>query len=117
MGIDYIGSDAATTCHIIALRDPVSGRVTLAHIDTPKALAQLPDMERSLGEGAGYRELYLVGGFDEHSANELTFYVLHYFIKRALAKYLLQMASVSSVNDTVDQHGNHSPIVRSLVCR
>lgn len=38
-----LGSDSATTCHIVAFRNPSTGRVCLAHLDSSKRIAKAVD--------------------------------------------------------------------------
>lgn len=33
-----LGSDSATTCHIVAFRNPTTGRSCLAHLDSPRSV-------------------------------------------------------------------------------
>lgn len=35
-----LGSDSATTCHIVAFRNPATGRTCLAHLDDPHRVAE-----------------------------------------------------------------------------
>jgi hypothetical protein len=74
----FIASDEATTCHLLALREPATGVVGLAHLDSGEAVGDLAAMERRVWEevarqqpegatgGTGPRALdvYIVGGYD-----------------------------------------------------
>lgn len=35
-----LGSDSATTCHIVAFRNPATGRTCLAHLDDPRKVGE-----------------------------------------------------------------------------
>lgn len=37
---DGLGSDSATTCHIVAFRNPASGRTCLAHLDSCNRISE-----------------------------------------------------------------------------
>lgn len=49
-----LGSDSATTCHIVAFRNPSTGRTCLAHLDSPReAAAAIACMLRLMSRGGG----------------------------------------------------------------
>ncbi|CAM9501600.1 unnamed protein product, partial [Scytosiphon promiscuus] len=65
-----LGSDSATTCHIVALRHPATGRTCLAHLDDPRGVDEaIGRMLRLMHVGGREKEgeepldLYIVGGY------------------------------------------------------
>ena len=117
----FIASDEATTCSLLGLREPETGVVGLAHLDSGKAVGDLVAMERRVWEeverlqpppppsalgggttGRGPRALdvYIVGGYDAHGAGGelLTAQVLSHFAAASsdpAVAYRLQVALVS----------------------
>ena len=119
-GVDYIASDEATTCHLVAIRERGSGVVGLAHVDSPEAVEDLSAMEAAVEDrarawrrcdtaaaaGAGAAndmplalDLFIVGGYDGDSeAGLLTAVLLRHFVSESQRTYRLQLALVSFLN-------------------
>ncbi|MBN3323478.1 NTAN1 amidohydrolase, partial [Atractosteus spatula] len=94
--VTRIGSDEATTCHIIVLHCPGTGKVSLAHIDGSKVgvgvKALVEEMKKQCKDFSQL-DLYMVGGFIDKKG-----------ISHDNTMKLLQL------NDAVRQ-GNHWPVV------
>lgn len=63
---NILGTEDATTCHMVVLRHTGSGAVGLAHFDgcgTQKAVKDLIHLVKDLPHANGRLELHLVGGF------------------------------------------------------
>ncbi|CAM9787409.1 unnamed protein product, partial [Pylaiella littoralis] len=74
-----LGSDSATTCHIVAFRNPATGRTCLAHLDDPHRVAEaITSMLRLVSVGGNDDDnggqqpldLYVVGGYLGESCSE-----------------------------------------------
>ncbi|MGH0130130.1 UNVERIFIED_CONTAM: hypothetical protein FKN15_041181 [Acipenser sinensis] len=81
--VTVIGSDDATTCHIVVLRHTGSGATCLAHCDGSSTWSEVPlivKAVRSLTKSAeeGRLELHLFGGFDDerHNSHKLSLNLL-----------------------------------------
>lgn len=127
-GPAWVVSDEATTCHLVGLREPRTGVVALAHVDSEEAVADLAAMERRLWEevgranekhgesgGGGGRalDLWIVGGYDTRDAARsggelLTARLLAHFAGGGDddddVAYHLQAALVSGTNTTALAH-------------
>ncbi|CAM9225097.1 unnamed protein product [Choristocarpus tenellus] len=85
-GPESLGSDCATTCHIVAMRNPSSGQSCLAHLDSASRVTECVNRMNTLMDApvpqdsstnatGGYPslDLYVVGGYlGEPEAEELT---------------------------------------------
>lgn len=118
----FVASDEATTCHLVGLREPGTGVVALAHVDSEEAAAAgLAAMERRLWEEVGARaqgqgasssssrvlDVWIVGGYDARQGSRsggelLTARILAYFADQGdvAVTYRLQAALVSGTNTT-----------------
>ncbi|CAG5928962.1 unnamed protein product [Menidia menidia] len=81
--VSVIGSDDATTCHLVVLRHTGSGAVCLAHCDGSSTSSEVPLFVKtvaSLGNVCkdGRFELHLVGGFidDSETSHKLSLNIL-----------------------------------------
>ncbi|XP_026111809.1 protein N-terminal asparagine amidohydrolase isoform X2 [Carassius auratus] len=68
--VSILGSDDATTCHLVVLRHTGSGATCLAHCDGSSTWTEVPLIvnavtSRSSPVKEGRLELHLVGGFDD----------------------------------------------------
>ncbi|XP_053355522.1 uncharacterized protein LOC128527190 isoform X3 [Clarias gariepinus] len=68
--VSVIGSDDATTCHLVVLRHTGSGATCLAHLDGSSTRTEVPLLVNAVTalsnpSKAGRLELHLVGGFDD----------------------------------------------------
>ncbi|KAK9909979.1 hypothetical protein M0R45_033957 [Rubus argutus] len=70
--VDFVGTDEATTCIGLAIRNPENGMTSVAHLDSPKVVDMgLSQMVSRLVEHNKDVELdvHLVGGFEDVSPN------------------------------------------------
>ena len=85
-GLQYIGSEDATTCHIITMRNPQSGKCALAHLDQvpTKGLDHIAHklQDKSSPEAAEI-EFHIFGGYQDERdiSEELSLSLLSYLIK------------------------------------
>ncbi|GAQ80458.1 hypothetical protein KFL_000540330 [Klebsormidium nitens] len=64
--VDVVGTDEMTTCIAVALRDPETGRTSVAHIDGEDCIKSgIAAMLLSMEPVNGPLELHLVGGYDD----------------------------------------------------
>ncbi|XP_069036520.1 protein N-terminal asparagine amidohydrolase-like isoform X6 [Lepisosteus oculatus] len=98
--VTRIGSDEATTCHIIVLHCPGTGKVSLAHIDGSKVGVgvkfMVEEMKKQCKDFSHSLDLYMAGGFIDERG-----------ISHDNTMKLLQM------NDVV-REGNHWPVVSGV---
>lgn len=59
---DYIGSDDATTCHILLVRNHSTNEVSVAHVDSEARCQDLKDILYYLAAKSDYLEVYCLGG-------------------------------------------------------
>lgn len=117
--VAVIGSDDATTCHLVLLRHTGSGAVCLAHSDGSSTWDEVPLIVRavtSLSSTAkeGRLELHLVGGFDDESmtSHKLSLNLLAAFHKQKEDIHL-ETCCITEMNDeAVD--GAHRPVVYGI---
>jgi Protein N-terminal asparagine amidohydrolase len=64
-----LGSDAATTCHIVAFRDPATCRTALAHLDSAATVAEAVSTLLTLLDSA-YLDCYIVGGYEDPTSDQ-----------------------------------------------
>lgn len=117
--VSVIGSDDATTCHLVVLRHTGSGAVCLAHCDGSSTLSEVPlvvkaVMALSNVSKEGRLELHLVGGFNDESktSHKLSLNILAAFQKQKEDIHL-ETCCITDVNDTVVD-GTHRPIVYGI---
>lgn len=124
-GPDYIASDDATTCHIIAAFNRTTGVCGLCHLDDSKRLGDLQAFEQALLTPLSASshptpsppvDLYIMGGYKDSSAEELTGAVLDYFLTRSHVSYTLRLATVSLTN-TLSTPTGPSPRCRAFGLR
>ncbi|XP_077428185.1 protein N-terminal asparagine amidohydrolase isoform X1 [Vanacampus margaritifer] len=84
--VSVIGSEDATTCHLVVLRHTGSGAACLAHCDGSNTYAEVPLLLKSVTSlstccNEGRLELHLVGGFkdDAMTSHELSLNILAAF--------------------------------------
>jgi len=129
--VQYIGTDDATTCHIIAIRKPVTGDVVVAHVDTIEALAHMTELEVAvLSGGVGGEqedrgmmlELFLVGGYVDPRpmVQSMSKSLFAHFSLVASKHYKLMVAAIGPANTILLPPGSGgraavpSPRCRSL---
>ncbi|MEE6497562.1 hypothetical protein FKM82_002770 [Ascaphus truei] len=117
--IAILGSEDATTCHIVILRHTGNGATCLAHCDgsdTENEVAAILYSVRSLTEniGEGRLELHLVGGFSDERrlSQKLSSQLLKTFDKQPDDIHLVTYC-VSDLNDE-EKSGIHRPIIYGI---
>jgi hypothetical protein len=66
---DYIGSDDATTCHIVIARDGLTRRLLICHIDSPEICSELVSCMNNLGDSI---DIYVYGGIGDELSVSIT---------------------------------------------
>ncbi|MBN3302026.1 protein N-terminal asparagine amidohydrolase [Amia ocellicauda] len=115
--VKTIGTDQATTCHMIVLHCPSTGIVSLAHIDgtkVPVGVKGMIDDIKTLMPSFPTLDLYMVGGFHDERriSSENSMMLLREFMKQDI-DINLQLACVSELNDVVKEE-NHWPKVYGI---
>ncbi|XP_017272382.1 protein N-terminal asparagine amidohydrolase [Kryptolebias marmoratus] len=114
--VSVIGSDDATTCHVVVLRHTGSGAVCLAHCDGSSTWSEVPLIVKTVASLSkvckeGRFELHLVGGFndDAKTSHKLSFNILAAFQKQN-EEIHLETCCVTEMNDIVE-NGIHRPVI------
>ncbi|XP_029360877.1 protein N-terminal asparagine amidohydrolase [Echeneis naucrates] len=116
--VSVIGSDDATTCHLVVLRHTGSGAVCLAHCDGSNTWSEVPlfvNAVTSLSVNKeGRLELHLVGGFNDESktSHELSLNILAAF-QIQKEDIHLETCCITEMNDIVVD-GTHRPIIYGI---
>ncbi|XP_070776511.1 protein N-terminal asparagine amidohydrolase isoform X2 [Enoplosus armatus] len=117
--VSVIGSDDATTCHLVVLRHTGSGAVCLAHCDGSSTRSEVPllvkaVMSLSNVSKEGRLELHLVGGFNDESktSHDLSLNILAAFQKQKEDIHL-ETCCITEINDIVVD-GTHRPVVYGI---
>ncbi|XP_076793577.1 protein N-terminal asparagine amidohydrolase isoform X7 [Arvicanthis niloticus] len=117
--ISILGSDDATTCHIVVLRHTGNGATCLTHCDGSDTKAEVPlimSSIKSFSEHAecGRLEVHLVGGFsdDRQLSQKLTHQLLSEFDKQDDDIHLVTLC-VTELNDR-EENENHFPIIYGI---
>ncbi|XP_044047123.1 protein N-terminal asparagine amidohydrolase isoform X2 [Siniperca chuatsi] len=117
--VSVIGSDDATTCHLVVLRHTGSGAVCLAHCDGSSTRSEVPLLVKAVislsnNSKEGRLELHLVGGFNDESktSHELSLNILAAFQKQKEDIHL-ETCCITEMNDNVVD-GTHRPIVYGI---
>ncbi|XP_076585653.1 protein N-terminal asparagine amidohydrolase [Chaetodon auriga] len=117
--VSVIGSDDATTCHLVVLRHTGSGAVCLAHCDGSSTWSEVPLLVKAITSLSnvskeGRLELHLVGGFNDESktSHKLSLNILAAFQKQKEDIHL-ETCCITEINDIViDQI--HRPAVYGI---
>ncbi|KAF4080110.1 hypothetical protein AMELA_G00166710 [Ameiurus melas] len=117
--VSIIGSEDATTCHLVVLRHTGSGATCLAHLDGSKTWTEvllLINAVTALSNPAkpGRLELHLVGGFedDNKTSHNLSREILAEFQKQK-EEIHLETCCITDMNDVVTD-GIHRPIIYGI---
>ncbi|XP_054848191.1 protein N-terminal asparagine amidohydrolase [Eublepharis macularius] len=117
--ISILGSDDATTCHLVVLRHTGSGAICLMHCDgsdTEKEVLLITNAVRALSPNTEYGrlEVHLVGGFndDRHLSQQLTHQLLRAFDRLQDDIHLVTFC-VTELNDRQEK-GNHFPYIYGI---
>ncbi|XP_053355524.1 protein N-terminal asparagine amidohydrolase-like isoform X5 [Clarias gariepinus] len=117
--VSVIGSDDATTCHLVVLRHTGSGATCLAHLDGSSTRTEVPLLVNAVTalsnpSKAGRLELHLVGGFDDDkkTSHNLSREILAAFQKQK-EEIHLETCCITDMNDVVTD-GIHRPIIYGI---
>ncbi|CAM4619474.1 unnamed protein product [Leuciscus chuanchicus] len=117
--VSILGSDDATTCHLVVLRHTGSGATCLAHCDGSSTWTEVPLIvnavtSKSNREKDGRLELHLVGGFDDDkkTSHSLSLSILAAFQKQKEDVHL-ETCCITDMND-VTRDGVHRPVVYGI---
>ncbi|XP_068177784.1 protein N-terminal asparagine amidohydrolase isoform X2 [Antennarius striatus] len=117
--VSIIGSEDATTCHLVVLRHTGSGAVCLAHCDGSDTWSEIPlfvEAVSSLSQNCepGRLELHLVGGFNDDSktSHKLSLNILGSFQKQK-EEIHLETCCITEMNDIVVD-GSHRPVIYGI---
>ncbi|XP_036383825.1 protein N-terminal asparagine amidohydrolase [Megalops cyprinoides] len=117
--VTVIGSDDATTCHLVLVRHTGSGATCLAHCDGSSTWTEVPLFVKAvttLSSQAkdGRLELHLIGGFNDETktSHSLSLNLLAAFQKQREDIHLVTCC-ITELNDVVTD-GNHRPIVYGI---
>ncbi|XP_060724713.1 protein N-terminal asparagine amidohydrolase [Tachysurus vachellii] len=117
--VSVIGSDDATTCHLLVLRHTGNGATCLAHLDGSSTWSEVPlllnaVMALSNPAKAGRLELHLVGGFDDDNktSHKLSREILAAFQKQK-EEIHLETCCITDMNDVV-KDGIHRPVIYGI---
>ncbi|XP_062999379.1 protein N-terminal asparagine amidohydrolase [Elgaria multicarinata webbii] len=117
--ISILGSDDATTCHLVVLRHTGSGAICLTHCDgsdTETEVLLMTNAVKVLSPNieCGRLEVHLVGGFsdDRHLSQQITSQLLRAFDRLQESIHLVTFC-VTELNDR-QENGNHFPVVYGI---
>ncbi|KAI0207114.1 Protein N-terminal asparagine amidohydrolase [Lamellibrachia satsuma] len=117
--IDVIGTDDATTCHILVIRHSGSGVTGLAHCDGCGVEEGIDSMMNKISQFArrgpdGRYELHLAGGFldDRKQSAKLSLTILEVMMKLEEEVHLMTLC-ITDANDTLCG-GTHFPVIYGL---
>lgn len=117
--VSILGSDDATTCHLVVLRHTGSGVTCLAHCDGSRTCTEVPLIvnavtSRSNSAKEGRLELHLVGGFldDRKTSHSLSLSILAAFQKQK-EEIHLETCCITDMNDVI-KDGIHRPVVYGI---
>ncbi|XP_054460642.1 protein N-terminal asparagine amidohydrolase isoform X1 [Anoplopoma fimbria] len=117
--VSVIGSDDATTCHLVVLRHTGSGAVCLAHCDGSSTWSEIPLLVKAVTSLSSFSkegrlELHLAGGFNDESktSHKLSFNILAAF-QKLKEEIHLETCCITEMNDVVVD-GTHRPVVYGI---
>ncbi|KAL4624523.1 protein N-terminal asparagine amidohydrolase [Arapaima gigas] len=117
--VSVLGSDDATTCHLVVLRHTGSGATCLAHCDGSNTWSEVSLIVKSVNHlssqaSEGRLELHLIGGFDDDRklSQQLSLRLLAAFQKQKEDIHLVTCC-ITELNDVVTD-GVHRPIVYGI---
>lgn len=117
--VSVIGSEDATTCHLVVLRHTGSGAVCLAHCDGSSTWSEVPQLVKAVTSLSnvskeGRLELHLAGGFNDGSktSHQLSLNILAAF-KKQKEDIHLETCCITEMNDIVVD-GIHKPVVYGI---
>ncbi|CAB1344524.1 unnamed protein product [Coregonus sp. 'balchen'] len=118
--VAVLGSDDATTCHLVLVRHTGSGAACLAHCDGSSTWSEVPLIVKAVTSLSkdpakeGRLELHLVGGFDDESktSHKLSLSLLSAF-QRQKEDIHLETCCITEMNDSLVD-GAHRPVVYGI---
>uniref|UniRef100_A0A672HY52 Protein N-terminal asparagine amidohydrolase-like n=1 Tax=Salarias fasciatus TaxID=181472 RepID=A0A672HY52_SALFA len=117
--VSVIGSEDATTCHMVVLRHTGTGAVCIAHCDGSSTSSEVPQFVKavkSLSDACkeGRLELHLVGGFNDESkmSHNLSLNILAAFQNQEEDIHL-ETCCTTEMNDVLVD-GIHKPIIYGI---
>ncbi|XP_062286441.1 protein N-terminal asparagine amidohydrolase [Scomber scombrus] len=117
--VSVIGSDDATTCHLVVLRHTGSGAVCIAHCDGSSTWSEVPLLVKTVTSLSnvskeGRLELHLVGGFNDESktSHKLSLSILAAFQKQKEDIHL-ETCCITEMNDVVVE-GTNRPVIYGI---
>lgn len=118
--VTVMGSEDATTCHIVVLRHTGSGVTSLGHFDGHDTSSGIKNMIAAVASSSktncndGKIVLHLFGGFldDRNTSDRLTVSILE-VIQNQHESIHLSSACFTGFNDTVEK-GLHKPIIYGI---
>ncbi|XP_053430103.1 protein N-terminal asparagine amidohydrolase-like [Nycticebus coucang] len=117
--IFILGSDDATTCHIVVLKHTGNGATCLTHCDGSNTKAEVPLIMNSIKSFSGHTqcerlELHLVRGFsdDRQLSQKLTHQLLSEFDSQEDDIHLVTLC-VTELNDR-EENENHFPVIYGI---
>ncbi|XP_061455911.1 protein N-terminal asparagine amidohydrolase-like isoform X1 [Rhineura floridana] len=117
--VSILGSDDATTCHLVVLRHTGSGAICLTHCDgsdTETEVLLITNAMKVLSPNTecGRLEVHLVGGFndDRHLSQQLTNQLLRAFDRLQDSIHLVTFC-VTELNDRQEK-GEHFPFIYGI---
>ncbi|KAB0350545.1 hypothetical protein FD754_015402, partial [Muntiacus muntjak] len=117
--ISILGSDDATTCHIVVLRHTGNGATCLTHCDGSDTKAEVPLIMNAIKSFSdhtrcGRLEAHLVGGFndDRQLSQKLTHQLLSEFDRQEDDIHLVTLC-VTELNDR-EENESHFPVIYGI---
>ncbi|XP_078519322.1 protein N-terminal asparagine amidohydrolase isoform X1 [Lissotriton helveticus] len=117
--VSFLGSEDATTCHILVLKHTGSGATCLAHLDGSDTKAEVTTITSSVksfssNAADGRLEVHLVGGFndDRRLSQKLTSQLLNSLDQQKDEIHLVTLC-VSELNDKLEDDV-HLPIIYGI---
>ncbi|XP_051753556.1 protein N-terminal asparagine amidohydrolase isoform X1 [Ctenopharyngodon idella] len=117
--VSILGSDDATTCHLVVLRHTGSGATCLAHCDGSSTWTEVPLIVNAVTSKSnpvkeGRLELHLAGGFDDDrkTSHSLSLSILAAFQKQKEDIHL-ETCCITDMNDVITE-GIHRPVVYGI---
>ncbi|XP_078154331.1 protein N-terminal asparagine amidohydrolase family protein [Carex rostrata] len=127
--VHTVGTDEATTCVGLVIRNRNNGLTSVGHIDFPKVVDQgLNQMVQSINDPEAFLDVYLVGSFDDSpskkghrrktkSENGYSYPLCHKIItalQNRPEKFHLRLLFVLGHNTETDSNGHERPIFSGL---
>ncbi len=116
--IKILGSEDATTCHIVVLRHRVNGTTAIAHLDqvSKPALDKVVQRLSTSSQEQDEIVISIFGGYDDErgTSEELSLELLDYLV-RSRAKFLLNMSVIGEYNTGFGNDGDQSRFPRPKI--